>query len=142
MSPGAGFPPGIRLIAFFDGECGFCQGWVRRCVELDRAGAVRFAPLHGATWAALAESRRPVAEPLPDSLAVLGRSGGLAVRWRAVRRLLAALGPEGRCLAALAWLVPAGLGDLAYDAIAARRPRQARGPCRLPTAALRVRLLP
>ena len=34
-------------VLFFDGDCGFCSGSVRKVYALDRKGEVNFAPLQG-----------------------------------------------------------------------------------------------
>lgn len=37
----------MRLVLFFDGDCGFCNKSVRQVYRLDAKGAVEFSPLQG-----------------------------------------------------------------------------------------------
>ena len=46
-------------ILFYDGECGLCARWVQFCLARDRHGVLRYAPLQGATYAALPLTDKP-----------------------------------------------------------------------------------
>jgi predicted DCC family thiol-disulfide oxidoreductase YuxK len=116
-------------LVFYDGDCGFCHGWVRRLALADRDGTrFRFAPLAGVT----AAQRLTGATPLPDSIVVLTGTGELLTRHRAVRRIARRLAEGGalhrRALSALARAVPLPLGDLVYAAVARVRRRLAKRP--------------
>jgi predicted DCC family thiol-disulfide oxidoreductase YuxK len=101
---------------FYDGSCALCHGFVRFLLAEDRAGLVRFAPLHGPSFEReLAPGARAA---LPDSVVVLDDEGRPLVRSQGVRHVLATLGGAWRVLAVLQGLFPRFVRDLVYDAIA------------------------
>jgi predicted DCC family thiol-disulfide oxidoreductase YuxK len=102
---------------------------VRLLARLDRRGALRFAPLDGATaapWRALAGP----AGAAPESLVVVDSAGdahvGAAATAAALRACGGAAGLAGRALGAL----PQALSDPVYRAVSRRRTRAGR--CLLP----------
>jgi predicted DCC family thiol-disulfide oxidoreductase YuxK len=112
-------------------------------VALDRRGALRFAPLGGATFL----DRMPEGErdTLPDSLVLSTADGRRFLRSAAVVESLRRVGGSGRALAGLAQVVPTVLADGLYDRVAAARRRWFRAPgdaCPAVSAALRPRFLP
>ena len=132
-----------RLV-LYDGDCGFCQGWVRRVLDADRDGRFHFAPLQGPTAAEL-RRRHPEIRPDLDGIIYVERSDGTErVAWRseAILRICAELGGWWRAVSWLRWL-PHGLRDLGYRAVARNRHRLAGSPrCNLPDATVRARFLP
>lgn len=120
-------------ILFYDAHCPFCRRSVVWLSRRDHAHRLAFAPLGGATF------RQRVAEQarqnLPDSAVFLGPDGRLMIRSAAVLGALALLGPGWRLLAGCARILPRGMADAAYDAIARRRGCTGRGPCPAPSAA-------
>lgn len=115
---------GVERI-YYDGECGFCRGWARWILRRDRAGAFRFAPLGGTTFAvrAPAEVRTAAAGTFVAETA----DGRWLLRSEAVIHVLRVLGRR-RTAAALA-AAPRVLRDGGYRAVAAvrgwfRRPRE------------------
>jgi predicted DCC family thiol-disulfide oxidoreductase YuxK len=125
-------------ILFFDGLCGLCNGAVDVLLRLDRRAQLRFAPLQGVTAATLL----PGGQALPDSVVLLDRDG-LHLRSEAILRALIHLGGSWRA-AALGRIVPRGIRDALYDAIASRRRRWfgRRATCRIPTSEEAPRFLP
>jgi predicted DCC family thiol-disulfide oxidoreductase YuxK len=107
---------------FYDGGCGLCHRWVRFVLAEDRTGqAFRFAPLQGDAFQnSLNEKDRA---NLPDSVVVLRDDGRLLMRSRAIFYILRRLGGLWRLLAAPVAILPAGLMDGAYDAVARIRHR-------------------
>ena len=107
-------------ILFYDGDCGFCHRCVRAVIALDRRGErFRFAPIDGPTFR---ERVAPeIAAKLPDSIAVERADGALLVRSAAAIHVLRRIGGPWRLLAGLHALLPEGLRDRAYDAVARRR---------------------
>jgi predicted DCC family thiol-disulfide oxidoreductase YuxK len=135
-------PRGGRAVLFYDGTCGLCHRSVRFFVSEDRAGALAFAPLAGATFQALPEEAR---RGLPDSLVLSTPDGALLVRSRAVLACLQRLGGAWRVLAGACAIVPTGLRDLVYDAVALVRYRLFRRPaeaCPVTPPEVRARFLP
>jgi len=128
---------------FYDGDCGFCHGSVRFLAEHDRAGALRYAPLGGATFERLVpESMRA---GLPDSLVIHTADGRLLLRSDGMLHCLRRLGGGYRVLAALGRLVPRVLRDAAYGVLARNRLRwfgKAGEACPVPSGALRARFDP
>lgn len=130
-------PPGP--VAFFDGVCNLCDGVVNFLIDHDPRAVLKFAPLQGTTFAALA-GRHPELAGV-DSF-VLWDASGVHTRSSAALRIAVALGWPWRALGALL-LVPRALRDAAYDFVARRRYRWygRRESCRMPTPELRARFL-
>jgi predicted DCC family thiol-disulfide oxidoreductase YuxK len=148
-----GGPPGARPTAegetvrslfsgpilFYDGECGLCAASVQWCLEHERSGTLRFAPLQGSTYAALQLADKP-----SDALTVvLFERGRLLVRSDAAIALLRKAGGAWPALALALNLVPRGLRDGGYRFVARRRHAWFARPgrCRLPTAQESARFL-
>jgi len=127
-------------ILFFDGQCGLCAKSVRWCLNHDRRAVLRFAPLQGQTYAAIANPSKPA----DLDTAVLAERGELHVRSEAVLRAGMALGGFWGVLATAAQVIPRGLRDVAYRFIAKRRIKWFGNAdaCAIPTAAERARMLP
>ncbi len=128
---------------FYDGECGLCHLSVRYLLWADPGGETRLAPLGGETF----HRHVPVAEQerLPDSLALLTRDGRILTRSEGVLQLLREVGGVWRVLAALGAVVPRGLADAAYDAVARARHRLFARPedaCPVPPGPARARFDP
>ena len=128
---------------FYDGECGLCHLSVRFLLWANPGGDTRLAPLGGETF------RRRIPEEeqarLPDSLVLLTRDGRILTRSEGVRYLLRELGGVWRVLAALGAVVPRGLADAAYDAVARARHRLFARPgeaCPVPPGPARARFDP
>lgn len=126
-------------VTFFDGVCNLCSGAVNFLLDHDRAGRLRFAPLQGPTFAALA-GEHPELRGV-DSF-VLWDGARAHVRSSAALRAAAALGGPWRAFTLLL-AVPRPLRDAVYDFVARRRYRWfgRRDACRLPTPELRARFL-
>ena len=121
---------------YFDGDCGFCVGWVRQVAERDPAGALfRFAPLRGPTFEARIPAERRAG--LARTVVVETEDGRHLVRSEAVIHVLRRLGRR-RTAGALA-LLPRPIRDLGYRLIA-RTLR--RDDCPVPDASLATRLDP
>lgn len=127
-------------IIFFDGFCGFCDSAVSWAMPRDRAGALRFAPIQGATAQAML-AKEITARATPDSIVYL-RDGQVFERSAAILRILLDLGGAYRLAAALL-AVPAPIRDFFYDLFARNRYRLfgKRDSCRLPTPSERARML-
>lgn len=127
-------------ILFYDGECGLCARWVQFCLARDRHGVLRYAPLQGATYAALPLTDKP---QKMNSVVVLDQ-GRLLLRSDAVLRLLRILGGPWRMLAGLGALIPRSMRNWLYDFVAIRRMRWFGNAdsCRLPRAGEAARMLP
>ena len=129
-----------------DGECGGCSRIVRWLLDADRRGLLRFAPLQGATAAAL-RHRWPAIPPDLDSIIYVDRSSGVEdVSWRAdaFLRICRLLGGPWRVVGAIGEWLPRSLADAAYDAFARRRHLLGRPPdtCALRSPMERARFLP
>lgn len=127
-------------IVLFDGLCGICNGWARLLVRIDRTAIFRLAALQSATGRALTARYGAPAEI--DSL-LLVENGRIHSRSTAFIRVVVRL-PFPWKLAALAWLAPRPLRDLAYDVVARNRHRfSARLPaCPVPPPGAASRFLP
>jgi predicted DCC family thiol-disulfide oxidoreductase YuxK len=125
-------------ILFYDGTCGLCAGTVRWCLDRDRRGRLRYAPLQGSTYAALELADKPA----DLSTMVLYEEGRSSVRGDAVLLLLRHLGGVWAGAAAVGRLVPRPVRDALYRAVAKRRHAASPGKCRLPTPEESARFLP
>ena len=128
--------PADLSTVFYDGNCGFCQGWVRFLLRHERTGALRFAPLHGAQW------RECAVAVDTDSVVVITADGRTLVTWMAVRFLAGTLGGPWRIAGWPLVVVPRFLGEFFYARIASLRYRLAKKPtgnCPLLSAADRQR---
>jgi predicted DCC family thiol-disulfide oxidoreductase YuxK len=105
---------------FFDGHCGLCHGFVRFVLQEDRsAQPFAFAPLQGEFV------RRAVPEhiriSLPDSVVVMNGENRILTRSTAVIYVMKRLGGLWFVAATLLGLLPRGLRDLGYRAVASAR---------------------
>jgi predicted DCC family thiol-disulfide oxidoreductase YuxK len=127
LSPAPAPRPAPAEILFYDGGCGLCHRAVRFVIAADRRGdRFRFAPLGGVTFRATVTPEAAAA--LPDSLVLRRSDGALLTRSAAVVHLLRRLGGPWLLLGALLGLLPVGLRDRAYDAVARRRQRWFASP--------------
>jgi predicted DCC family thiol-disulfide oxidoreductase YuxK len=131
----------VRLVLFFDGECGFCQKSVRWIHEFDHKGWIEFAPLQGE----LAEKfgLGGYAEKGGGSLVVLREQDGeIFTKSDAVAELGKALGGVFCVLAFLFSLLPIRFRNGAYDWVARNRYRLLGNAdtCALPDKGLRERM--
>jgi predicted DCC family thiol-disulfide oxidoreductase YuxK len=116
-----GSPPQIERI-FYDGHCGLCHGAVRFVIARDPQGRLfRYAPLEGATFAALVPAERRAG--LPDSVVVLTDDGRLLVRSDAFIHILRRLGGFWRVIGAIIAVIPRVIRDGVYNFIARVRYR-------------------
>jgi predicted DCC family thiol-disulfide oxidoreductase YuxK len=132
-------------LVLYDGTCGFCNRTVQWILDADRVGRFHFAPLQGATAAAIRD-RHPGLPTDLDSVLYVDRSSGderVFVRSDAAFRIAERLG------ALPSWLgwtshLPRWLTDLVYRAVARSRHRLSRAlaPCPLPPPTARARFLP
>lgn len=128
-------------VLLFDGECAMCSRAVRFVLAADRAARIRVAPLRGPTADAL-RTQFPAIGAVPSLVFVA--EGRAMLKSDGVLAVLGALGGAWRVLAAVGRLLPRGWRDPLYDAIARRRQRwsAAMGPCPVPPASARGRVLP
>lgn len=114
-------PLGAQPIVLFDGTCGLCDRSVRWILRHDRAGVFRFAALQSEA------ARRELAAAgvdrsgLPDSM-ILIDDRTVLTRSDAAIAIAAHLGPPWS-LARAVRLIPRGLRDGLYSAVARRRVR-------------------
>jgi predicted DCC family thiol-disulfide oxidoreductase YuxK len=105
-------PVGIVL---FDGQCVFCDGFVRWLLERDPRGQLRFAPLQGETAAEL-RARHPEIPREHDTVVFVEAAGAephVRLRSDAALRIFSLIEGPWRHLAILRWL-PHPLRDLPY----------------------------
>ena len=133
------WPEAARLL-FYDGTCGLCARSVAWCLEHDRRGVLRYAPLQGETYAALDVADKPTAL---DTVVLFDR-GVLLVRSDAVLRAMQLCGGAWGAVAAVGRAVPRPLREAAYRFVAARRLGWfgKADACALATPEQRARFLP
>lgn len=132
-------------LVLYDGECGFCDRSVRWLLDVDRAGALRFAPLQGETATTLRARHPEIPSAIETLVYVRGDAEGERVflRSEAVFQLLRALPMPWRIFRVFA-VLPRLLTDLGYRGVAALRYRLAGrlAACRMPSPEERSRFLP
>jgi len=107
---------------FYDGHCGLCHRAVRFVIARDAEGRLfRYAPLRGATFAALVPAERRAG--LPDSVVVLTEDGRLLIRSDAFVHILRRLGGFWRVIGAIIAIIPRPIRDGVYNFIARVRYR-------------------
>jgi len=112
-------PPAAAPLLLFDSACGFCDRAVTFVLAYERGPTLRFAPLDSPCAVRLLADHPALAEL--DTL-LLFEDGCVHARSEAALRVARHLGWPWRALGLLR-LVPRGLRDALYDAIAARRHR-------------------
>lgn len=113
----------------FDGDCAFCNGWVRWIMQRDRGGRFRFVPQASQEGIALRKSHNV---PLHVDSIVFLEANVAYVRSDAAWRVLATL-PGWGLTATFLRLVPRPLRNWGYDVIARNRHRfGGRAHCELP----------
>ena len=131
-------------VAYYDGECGLCHGFVRLCLSEDRGGrAFRFAPLQGPTFEERLEPE--VRASVPDSFVLQRHDGMILVRSSAAAHILSGLGGYWRLLGQALLLIPRPLRDFGYSSVARCRKllfAKPEGLCPLVPPHLGERFLP
>jgi predicted DCC family thiol-disulfide oxidoreductase YuxK len=131
--------PAEAPVLLYDGTCGFCARSVQFVLAHDRRSTLRFGPLQGAFGRSVVAAH----PELHDVDSVVWCDGsGVKMRGDAALAVLDYLGGGWDILCGIGHLVPRGLRDALYDAIARRRFRLAARACLLPTRDERVRFLP
>ncbi len=125
-------------LVLYDGDCGFCQFWVQFILKRDRSAHFLFAPLQ-APWAMPLHRRsNPGAE---FETIMLYENGIIFERSEAVLRIFSRLWGPWK-IAKVFLLLPSGLLDTLYDAIASRRHKLLPlNACRFPAPQERERFL-
>lgn len=128
-------------LVVFDGVCVLCSGFFRFMLRQDRQARFRFATAQSEIGQALYAALDLPREDFETNLVIV--EGRIHQRLDAFAAAMRAL---GGLLGPLSWLalLPAGVKDRAYHAIARNRYRLfgRRATCLLPDAALRGRFLP
>ncbi|MGD0902096.1 MAG: DCC1-like thiol-disulfide oxidoreductase family protein [Terracidiphilus sp.] len=140
---------GGRLLVVFDGNCGFCNGWVRWLLRRDRRDRLRFAPSSSPAVAPLLARHAELLEPggVPGTVLVfrnpLEPKEQPLTRFAATLALLAELPPPWPAVAAAMGWIPGFLSDPLYRLVARWRYR-IRGrleSCPIPTPEEQARFL-
>jgi predicted DCC family thiol-disulfide oxidoreductase YuxK len=130
-----------RPVLLYDGACGLCHSTVRWILRHERDAELVFAPLQGATAAAL--RARHSAIPTRIASVVLVDGDRVRLRSKAVLYTAKHLRAPWRWAYGVRWL-PGFLLDLGYRLVAALRKRiwGTADECTLPAPEQRARFLP
>jgi predicted DCC family thiol-disulfide oxidoreductase YuxK len=134
----------VEAILFFDGYCGLCNGFVDFLIARDVSSRIRFAPIQGATAAALIPEDAVSEEEGIAPRSIVLWHGGIALRKSdAVLRVVGELGGAWKVFRVL-YGIPLAIRNFIYDRVAGNRYRWfgRRTSCRLPSEAERERFLP
>ena len=137
MNPDTDNPDGLML---FDGLCRFCSASVRMILRMDRAGAIRFAPLQSDYGRALAAAHGLNPDD-PNSFVFFDEGRALA-RSQAMLAMARRFGWPWRALG-LFGLLPQPVRDGLYDWVARNRYGWfgRRDACFVPTPDQRARFV-
>ena len=131
--------PSDRMVVFFDGYCGMCNGFVDRILRHPRRDRFRFAPRQGDAFQRLLGSHPQLAAAnsivaVPPRRADGAGAAQPLIRSSAVIAILRELGGARAALAGLLAGVPAPLRDLGYRVVASLRHHisRRRQACRTP----------
>lgn len=129
-----------HAVVIFDGECGFCDGWIQFLLRFDRKEAFRFCARQSEAGAAI--SSRIGLPPGGVGSIVVVEGKRIHLRSGAVLRMLSLLGFPFSLIGVLRW-IPERLRDAGYDLIARNRKRWFGGvtQCRVPAPSERHRFL-
>lgn len=131
----------MRLVLFFDGDCGFCTKSVRRVYRLDEKGAVEFAPLQGKLAGELGLTK--FADKAGGTMVIIRESDGRRFfKGDAWIELGKTLGGIWAVLAAVFSVFPKAARDWGYDLVARNRYLLAGkgNACGMPDEGLRKRM--
>jgi len=110
----------MRLVLFFDGECGFCSESVRQVYALDKAGVIDFAPLQGELAREMGLTK--FAEKKGGTMVILREDDGEKFykgdAWVVLGK---ALGGVWAVLAVIYAFFPKAVRDWGYDLVAKNR---------------------
>jgi len=131
--------PNESPILFYDGACGLCARSVVWCLDHDRRGKLRFAPLQGETYARVDSAEKPRGL----ETVVLLEGGVLRTRSDALLGMLRNVGGVWAVLAVCAGIVPRVVRDGVYRFVARRRHawHGVQDGCRVPSSVERERFL-
>lgn len=131
--------PEESAVIVFDGVCVLCNGWVKFLLRHDHAGRYRFAAMQGQHGRDLLQAHG--LDPDDPSSFLLADAQGMHTDSDAIVRVISGLGGFWR-IAGIARVLPRGLRDRAYRAVARRR-YQWFGitTCTVPTPEQRSRFL-
>ncbi|MET3292870.1 UNVERIFIED_CONTAM: putative DCC family thiol-disulfide oxidoreductase YuxK [Brevibacillus sp. OAP136] len=129
-------------VVLFDGDCLFCNRWVRLIMERDKEGRFRFAPLQSPLGQSVIQHFFLPGQA-PDSV-LLVESSYCYSHSDAVLKICRRLGGSWRALSFL-WIVPRSIRDVGYRWFAHRRHafagKKAADECPLLPEELRSRFL-
>ncbi|MDW8245760.1 MAG: DCC1-like thiol-disulfide oxidoreductase family protein [Sandaracinaceae bacterium] len=108
-------------VLLFDGDCAFCNGWVRFIIEREKAPALKFGTLSSPMAQKLLEARKIQPLDTPDSLILL--EGERVFWWSSAALRVARYLRWPWRLALLFLLVPRPLRDAIYRWVARNRYR-------------------
>jgi predicted DCC family thiol-disulfide oxidoreductase YuxK len=128
-----------KLVVYFDGVCGLCNGFVDFLLRNDPRGRLLFAPLQGET---AARNLSPNETQCLDSV-IVSEAGRTYRESAAIVKIVNRLGPGWRMLGGMLWLIPRPLRDSGYRLLARHRYRffGKHDTCRLPSPEERQRFL-
>lgn len=120
-----------KYYIFYDGDCGFCNHWVRWILNNDRKDLFRFAALQS-EFGQVFLAERGLENKHFNTLYIWKPGEFYLKKSQAVARIARLLGGKYAMMARLN-VLPRALADKLYDQIAKRRLKLAAPNCLLPT---------
>ena len=118
-------------VIFYDGECGFCNNWVKFYFQHRRVDSDRtcfFSPLQSDYCHQLLEK-----PPEQYKSIVFYKDGNIHTKSSAVIHIMKNLSFKYRVLANMMWLVPVCIRNWVYDIVAENREGLSSPYCYVPT---------
>ena len=113
-------------VVYYDGDCGFCHGFIRILLAEDKASNFKYSPLGSDYFNKHIDADQR--DSLPTSVLVQTAQGKIKMKSEAVSHCLIALGGLWGLMGHLLTLLPVKVANVAYDWIGSIRYKLAKKP--------------
>ncbi len=128
-------------IILFDGNCAFCNGFIRRILKVDRV-RFRLCDQQSRQFNVLAQAHcLPLSTGKDAGTIYLIQGGKAYTKAAAISRILRGCKLKYRLLGRLLQLAPKAVANFVYDWVAERRHRIMTKMCSLPTPEMKERVI-
>lgn len=121
-----------EYVVLYDGDCGFCNFWVKWILSKDKKQQFKFASLQGNYGQAFLKKNQLNTTDF-DTLYLVSETGSYFQKLEAVIKICTTIGGL-YSLAAVLKIVPVYTRDAIYGVVSRNRKRVLQGNCYLPTA--------
>lgn len=132
-------PDPAKYYVFYDGDCGFCNGWVHWILKNDKKKQFLFAPLQSKFGQQFLRERNLNHKEF-DTIYLWKPNSFYLIKSQAFKKIAGLIGGKYSALALLA-ITPQFLNDQIYDAVAKRRKSLPGNRCLIPTEEEKARFI-